>query len=169
MYLRYDDKACLNPKEKRTKTREGKLDQCNFRLLKVWNCIGSKSGAGEWRGRCFNSMLKGDPNFQGTLNCILQILLYHCDKQHKNINNLLFTEQNVVMSFCPSLCLLWLVLTSPFSTADVFQFLDLVLCEILNITNDHSCHCTKNRVCNNFTLRYFVSSIKGSLQKSFST
>ena len=48
-----------------------------------------------------------------------------------------------------SLCLLPLVLPSPFSTADVFQFLDKVLCEILNVTSDHSCHCIKNRVYNN--------------------
>ena len=39
-------------------------------------------------------MLKGNPNFKGILNLIIQILLYHCDKQHKNIKNLLFTEQN---------------------------------------------------------------------------
>ena len=29
----------------------------------------------------------GNPNFQGILNQILQILLYHCSKQHKNIEN----------------------------------------------------------------------------------
>ena len=37
---------------------------------------------------------------------ILQILHYHCIKQHKNFKNLLFIQQNIVISFCPSLCLL---------------------------------------------------------------
>ena len=63
------------------------------------------------------------------------------------------------MSFCPSLCLLWFVLPSPFSTADVFQSLDTALCEISNVSSDHSCRCIKTRVYNKNNLRYFVSSI----------
>ena len=70
------------------------------------------------------------------------------------------------MLFCSFLCLLRLVLPSPFSTADVFQFLDTVLYEILNVTSDHSCRCIKNRVYNTFSLRYFVSSIRAGLYKS---
>ena len=63
------------------------------------------------------------------------------------------------MSFYPSLCLLWFVLPSPFSTADVFQSLDTALCEISNVSSDHSCRCIKTRVYNKSNLRYFVSSI----------
>ena len=37
----------------------------------------------------------------------------------------------------------------PFSTTDVFQFLDTLLCKILNVTSDHSCCCIKNHVYNN--------------------
>ena len=69
---------------------------------------------------------KGNPNFQGILNWILQILHYHCGKQHKHIENLHFIEQNIIISFCPSLCLLWLVVPSPFSVVTIFQFLDTV-------------------------------------------
>ena len=86
---------------------------------------------------------KENPNFQVILNWILQILLLHCSKQHRNIEKLLFIEQNVVITFCPSLCLLRLVLLSLFSRVDVFQFLDTVLCEILNVASDHMCGCKK--------------------------
>ena len=55
----------------------------------------------------------------------------------------------------PSLCLLQLVLHSSFSAEDVFQFLYTVLCEILNVTSDHSCRCMKNCVYNTFNLRFF--------------
>ena len=124
-----------------------------------------------WKGTSeyYKYKFKGNPNSQGILNWILQILLYQCSKQHKNIKNLLFIEQNIVISFCPSLCLLRLVLPLPFSTADVFQFLDTVLCKILNITSDHLCCCIKNQAYNNFNFCYFVSSIKESLYKSFSS
>ena len=99
--------------------------------------------------------IKGNPNFQGILNRILQILLYHCNKQHKNIKNLQFIEQNIVIFFC----LLRLWLPSPFSTADVFQFLDTVLSEIFNVKSDHSCRCIKRRAYNTFNLRYFVEKV----------
>ena len=124
-----------------------------------------------WKGTSeyYKYKFKGNPNSQGILNWILQILLYQCSKQHKNIKNLLFIEQNIVISFSPSLCLLRLVLPLPFSTADVFQFLDTVLCKILNITSDHLCCCIKNQAYNNFNFCYFVSSIKESLYKSFSS
>ena len=36
----------------------------------------------------FYNMFKGNPNFQGILNWIIQILYYHCRKQHKNIEKL---------------------------------------------------------------------------------
>ena len=108
---------------------------------------------------------KGDPNFQDILNWILQILLYHCNKQHKNIKNLQFIEQNIVIFFC----LLQLLLPSPFSTADVFQFLDTVLSKILNVTSHHLCHCIKSHAYNTFNLRYFVSLIRESLYKSHSS
>ena len=77
-----------------------------------------------------SKLFKGNPNFWSILNWILQILLYHCRKQHKNFENFQFIEQNI-MSFCPSLCLLRLMLPLPFSMADIFQFLDTVLSTIL--------------------------------------
>ena len=51
----------------------------------------------------FFIFFKGNPNFQGILNWILQTLHYYCRKQHKNIKNSQINEQNVVMSLCPSL------------------------------------------------------------------
>ena len=42
--------------------------------------------------------LKGNPNFQGILDCMLQILHYYCRKQHKNIENSRIIEQNLVLS-----------------------------------------------------------------------
>ena len=113
--------------------------------------------------------IKGNPNFQGMLNWILQILFYQWSKQHKNIKNLQFMKQNIVISFCPSLFLLWLLLPLPFSMADIFQFLDTVFCKMLNITSDHLCHYIKNCVYNNFNFCYFVSWIIESLYKSFSS
>ena len=80
-------------------------------------------------------VVKGNPNFQGILNWIIQILHYYCRKQHKNIENSRIIEQNVAISLCSSLCLLRLALPSPSSTAGHFQFLETVL----NVTSDHSC------------------------------
>ena len=84
---------------------------------------------------------------------------YHCSKQHKNIDKLQCVEQNIVIFFCRCLCLLQLVFPSPFSTADVFQFLDAVLCKFWDVTSDHSCRCMKNFVHNNFNLHLFLFSI----------
>ena len=62
----------------------------------------------------FQKNVKGNPNSQGILNWIIQILHYYYSKQHKNIENSQIIEQNlVIFSFCPSLCLLRLVLPSP--------------------------------------------------------
>ena len=72
---------------------------------------------------------KGNPDFQGILNWILQIFHYYYSKQHKNIENSQIIEQNVI-SPCPFLCLLLLVLPSPSSAIEFVQFLDTVLCEI---------------------------------------
>ena len=71
--------------------------------------------------------LKGNPNIQGILNWNLQTLHYYCRKQHKNIENSQFTEQNVAISFCHFLCLLQLMLPLHFSAAEFFHFLDTVL------------------------------------------
>ena len=69
--------------------------------------------------------LEGNPNFQGILNWILQLIMLYscsnCSKQQKNIKNLQFIEQNTVIFFCHSLCLPRLVLSLPF----------------INITSDH--------------------------------
>ena len=55
-----------------------------------------------WRitGLLHNSgkLLKGNPNFQGILNWIIQILHYYCRKQHKNTENTWIIEQNVAIS-----------------------------------------------------------------------
>ena len=106
----------------------------------------------------FIFIFKGNPNLQG-------ILLYHCSKEHKNIENLQFIEENTAISFCPSLCFLQFVLPWPFSKAYFFQFLYTVLWEISNVTSDHLCCCIKNCVYNNFSLHYFVSSIMESLSQ----
>ena len=102
---------------------------------------------------------KGNPNYQGILNWILQILHYHCSKQHKNIENLLFIKQNIVISCCRSLCLLRLVLPSSFWTADIFQFLDTVLCDILNVTSYHLWRSMKSCVYNNFKVYSNLSQV----------
>ena len=47
--------------------------------------------------------LKVNPNFQGILNWIIQILHYYCRKQHKNIENSWIIEQNVAISLLFSL------------------------------------------------------------------
>ena len=80
-----------------------------------------------------NLVMKGNPNFQGILNWILQIL-----KTCGLLNKMSF--------FFSSLCLLQLVLPLPFSVAEVFQFLYTVLCKILNITSDYLCCCIRNHV-----------------------
>ena len=82
---------------------------------------------------------------------------------------LLFIKQNIVISCCRSLCLLRLVLLSSFSMADIFQFFDTLLCDVLNVTSYHLCRSMKNCVYNNFNLRYLVSSVIESLLKSFSS
>ena len=69
---------------------------------------------------------KGNPNFQGILNWIIQELHYYCRKQHKYIENSQIFEENVIF-LCPSLCLLQLALPSPSSLAEFFQSLDTVL------------------------------------------
>ena len=75
-------------------------------------------------------VLKGNPNSQGILNCIKQILQHNTKKQHKNIKNSQIIEENIVtLSLCPSLCLLRLALPSP-SWQQFFSS--------LNVTSDHS-------------------------------
>ena len=83
--------------------------------------------------------LKGNPNSQGILNWIIQILHYYCRMQHTYIKNSQIIGQNVVTSLCPSLCLL------PFSCASfalllsgtVFSVLGHSYSAKLNITSDH--------------------------------
>ena len=87
--------------------------------------------------------VKGNPNNQGILTESYKYCFIIAVSNTKIIENLQFIEQNIIY-FCPSLCLLQLVLLSPFSTADVFQFLNTILCKILNITSDHLCNCIKN-------------------------
>ena len=68
-----------------------------------------------------NSQFKGNPNFRGILNWIIQILHYYCRKQHKNIENSQIIEKNVVISLCPSLCLLRLALNLSSQKSGFFQ------------------------------------------------
>ena len=49
--------------------------------------------------------IKGNPNSQGILNWIIQILHYYYRKQHKNIENSQIIKQNLVYSLSLSLCL----------------------------------------------------------------
>ena len=138
----------------------------------------------------FPGLFSGNPNFQGILNWMLQILYYYCRKQHKNIKNSQIIEQNLVLFF-PSLCLLWFVLPVTFLKGRIFSFLEQSTLQILNVTSDHCCciyivsfsglkmiftkfsqlditACTKNCVYNNFNLCcYFMSSIIEHLQSLF--
>ena len=74
--------------------------------------------------------IKGNPNSQGILSWIIQILHYYYSKQHKDIENSQIIEQNlVIFSLCSSFCLLHLALLSP-SWQQFFSS--------LNVTSDHS-------------------------------
>ena len=79
--------------------------------------------------------LKGNPNSQGTLNGIMQILHYYYRKQHKNIESLQVIEQNVVISLSLCLCL-------SVSVDYGLRFFRLrssgVFPVPLNVTSDHS-------------------------------
>ena len=83
-----------------------------------------------WMTLASASNFKGNPNSQGILNWIIQILHYYCRKQDKDLENSQIIEQNVVISLCPFLCLLRLVLPLPSWAAEFFQFLDTVVREI---------------------------------------
>ena len=133
---------------------------------------------------------EGNPNFQGILDWILQILHYYCRKQHKNIENSRIIEQNLVLSWPFSLftatcasCRLpqrqsfFISLTQysvnfkrnkwsfvPYIVS--FSGLKMVFSKLsqLDITS-----CIKDCVCNNFNLRrYFMSSVIEHLYRSFS-
>ena len=67
------------------------------------------------------ALLKGNRNFQGMLNWIIQMLHYHFRKQHKNIEISRTIEENGAISLCSSLCLLRLALPSPPSTQGIFS------------------------------------------------
>ena len=67
--------------------------------------------------------LKGNPNFQGILNWIIQILHYYCRKQHKNIENSRIIEQNVAISLYSSLCLAATCASFAFLNGRVFSVL----------------------------------------------
>ena len=63
------------------------------------------------------NLFKGNPNIQGILNWIIQILHYYCWKQHKNIENSRIIEQNVSI-------FLSLVLSLLTGTCPSFSFLN---------------------------------------------
>ena len=68
-------------------------------------------GQYSWYIGCYS--FKGNPNSQGILNWIMQILHYYRRKQHKNIENSQIIGQSFFTSLWPSLCSLRLVLPSP--------------------------------------------------------
>ena len=80
------------------------------------------------------SHIKGNPNFQGILNWIIQILHYYCRKQHKNIKKSGIVEQNVAISLLFSLLIVTCA-SFVFLNTGYFQFLDTVL----NVSSDHLC------------------------------
>ena len=80
---------------------------------------------------------KGNPNYEGILDWILQILHYYYRKQHKNIENSRIIEQNLILSL--PFCLLRLVLPGAFLNGRVFPFLEHSTPRILNVTSYHSC------------------------------
>ena len=61
-------------------------------ILQYWNHWWNLSTL--WKTR----LLKGNPNSQGILNWIIQILHYYYSKQQKNIENSQIIEQNLVIS-----------------------------------------------------------------------
>ena len=81
---------------------------------------------------------KGNPNFQGILNWILQILHYYCRKQQKKLKTHWLLNK-ILFSFCPFLCLLRLVIPVAFLNGRIFSFLRHSTPQIFNVTNDRSC------------------------------
>ena len=68
----------------------------------------------------------GNPNFQAMLNGILKALHHYWKKQHKKSKTQLI-KQIFVISYCLYLCLLRFKHSSPYSTAEFYQFLGKVL------------------------------------------
>ena len=86
-----------------------------------------------------NACLKGNPNFQGILGWILQILHYYFRKQNKNIENSWIIEQNLTLSLPFSL---FTVTCASYRLPQwqSFSFLQHSTSQILNVTSDCSCH-----------------------------
>ena len=123
--------------------------------------------------------LKGNPNVQGILDWILQILLHYCREQHKNIKNSQIIEQNLVLSLPFSLftvicayCFLpqwqsffisWTQYSTNFKCHKwsfvlyifLFSGLKMVFSKFSQLDINA---CIKNCVYNNFNLHYFMSS-----------
>ena len=157
----------------------------------IWKNFNKKSqgrAASDFRMLIFPGLFSGNPNFQGILNWMLQILYYYCRKQHKNIKNSQIIEQNLVLSFpfslftaaCASCCLPHRQSFFISSTKYVANFkhrkwsfvLYIVLFSCLKMiftkfSQLDIAACIKNCVYNNFNLRcYFMSSIIERLQIS---
>ena len=65
--------------------------------------------------------------FQSILNRMLQILHITVESNTEKANNSLFIEQNVVITFCLSICLLCFELALLYSVAEFVHFLDPLL------------------------------------------
>ena len=84
--------------------------------------------------------VKGNPNFQGILNWIIETLYYYCRKQHKNIkthrllNKMLFCLCALLSAYCD---LRFLPLPQRHSFFSSWTEHSTKLCRILNITSDH--------------------------------
>ena len=88
----------------KSKTRVGYVTFHNNDFAALWDCYKVfRLSRNNFLDNFSFKVFKGNPNSQGILNWIIQILHYYYSKQHKNIEN----------SLCPSLCLLRLALPSP--------------------------------------------------------
>ena len=85
-----------------------------------------------------NSGLKGNPNSQGILNWIIQILHYYYSKQHKNIENSQIIEQNLIFSLSVLLSVYCSLHFLCLPSSRVFSVLGHRYSAKLNITSDHS-------------------------------
>ena len=72
--------------------------------------------------------LQVNPNFQGILNWIIQILHYYCRKQQKNIENSWIIEQNVAIS---------LLFSQLIATCTSFVFLNSRVFSVLRHSLEH--------------------------------
>ena len=112
--------------------------QQDFWFTKYVTNLGCRSFYNVCFERCFLYFQpKGNPNLQGLLDWILQILHHYYRKRHKKVKTHGLLNK-ILFSLCPSLCLLWLVIPAAFLNGRVFSFLEHSTPRIWNDTIDHS-------------------------------